>query len=68
MRRVVPAGRLQLAFSAVLTADDGFILGCLLLVFDDARGFSTSRTAASSLAAQLQFALRRAETRQGDAC
>jgi hypothetical protein len=67
VRRAVPTGRPQHAFSAVLTADDGFILGCLLLFFDDARGVdSTSRTTACALAGQLQSALRRTEVIERD--
>ena len=64
VRRAVPAGRRPHAISAVLTADDGFVLGCLLLFFDDIHRIdSAARTTASVLAGQLQSALRRAETR-----
>jgi len=64
VRRVDPAGRAQHVISAVLTADDGFVLGCLLVFFDDAGGSdSTARTAAAVLAGRLQSALRRADGR-----
>ena len=63
-RRALPAGRAQHVLSAVLTAEDGTVLGCLLMFFDDARGCdSTTRTTASMLAGQLQSALRRADAR-----
>jgi hypothetical protein len=63
MRKAIPLGRRPRTISAVLTAEDGFVLGCLLLFFDDARFDSASRTAASILAGQLQSAFRRAEIR-----
>ena len=63
MRRAIPLGRRPRTISAVLTADDGSVLGCLLLFFDDAHRFdSASRRTASVLAGQLQSAFRRAES------
>ena len=53
------------AFSAELTANDGVVLGSLLLFCDDRDGFdATSTRTASALAGQLQVALRRAGTRE----
>ena len=50
------------AFSAELTAEDGSILGRLVLFSQDPSGFDpASRTTATTLASHLEAALRRAE-------
>jgi hypothetical protein len=58
-------GELWPAYSAELTANDGVVLGSLLLFCDDRDGCdATSRRTASALAGQLEAALRRAGTRE----